>query len=412
MSPKKIIFFILITVFIGGAVNKHFSIPPIPFAYDEPDYVANSMLFSKFNWGFNTDSFVWSQRWAYDQPHLYHFLSAMFLESKYNQTIDVIINQNQLDQRYDYGGNNIIFGKIGDGKILSDPAITDYKRAYQTILVARDLSFYFYILSGIALISIIYFFCHPALAIPISIFYLNHYFYSISILAQADGLLILLTLTCTLLSLIYINSPKYRPATIVCLGISSGLALSTKLNGGIVLPISILCILTTFILEPKVSYLRFLSHILLLLFISVAIFYWLNPYLYSAPIQKAISLFQHRIDMASNSRQIFTDQTFPVEFGQKVITILKNLYNQTGQSNLFSLYFSISLSILSILTIFFLPIKKTITKPAKYFLLVSSTYSFFLILLYIPMDWPRYYYPAIIENILMTTSVIGIMIKS
>ena len=251
MKPKRVFFLITVLFFISGASIRNLLFAPIPFAYDEPDYVANSILKSEFNLGHDVDPVVWSQEWAYDQPHLYHYLTASFLEFRYQQPITIIINEDQLNQRYTYGSPSIIFGKTGDGKMISDLEIADYKKAYQVILVARELSFYFYLIGGIILISIVYFFCHPILAVLVAIFYLNPYFYNISVLAQADGLLILLILVNILLSLLYIKFSRHRLLIAVFLGVNCGLTLSTKLNGGITLISSILSIIFAFLSKRK-----------------------------------------------------------------------------------------------------------------------------------------------------------------
>jgi len=410
----KILFFLTLIFFVIIAINKYSSVS-VPFAYDEPDYVANSMLFSEFNFGINTNPLVWSQRWAYDQPHFYHFLCALFLELKYKQPINTTLNQNQLgpNQRYSYGNPNIVFSKIGDGKILSDPEITNYQKAFNTILTARELSFYFYLLSGIILISIIYFFCHPILAVPISIIYLNTYFFSTSILAQADGLLILLILINTLLSLIYIKLPEHRLIITILLGISCGLALSTKLNGGITLINPLLCILIVFFSKPKPNTIISLLHLTLITLMTVLVFVWLNPYLYPNPTQKTYEMFRYRIELTSNSKSFFpSNEILPAKPINKSITILKNLYYQTGQTPTFSLILSSLSSILSLSYLFLIFTEKISFKPTTLYLLVSTTCSFFLILFYIPMNWYRYYYPALIENILMIATVLNLVFFS
>ena len=408
----KVSFFLILTlVFVGGASKKYFFSPPIPFAYDEPDYVANSMLLDEFNWGIKTDPVFWSQRWAYDQPHLYHYLAGLFLESRYDKPIDVVLKENQLNQRFFYGSPSIVFGKDGDGKTMSDPEIDDYKLAYKVVLVARDLSFYFYLAGGLVLLSIVYFFCHPLLAVLVSIFYLNDYFYDVSILAQADGLLILLILVNILLSLVYIGFAKYRLLVALLMGVACGLALSTKLNGGLALISSMLSIITVFLYKRKTSSYANLLHLPVVIGLAFAFFYWLNPYLYSDPILKISEMFEYRIAMASNSMLIFPNERLPTGLVSKTVFILKNLYQQTGQAVIFSLILSLLSTIGSFLLLVLISIKKVFVKPSSLFLLASSTYSFFIILVYIPMDWGRYYYPAIIQNLLMTTSVINLMVR-
>jgi len=412
MKARFFFFLILILVFMGGAMKRHFFSQPIPFAYDEPDYVANSMLLSKFNFGINTDSFIWSQRWAYDQPHLYHFISALFLESKYQQPIDTILKENELNQRYNYGDPMVIFGKIGHGKVLSHPEISTYKKAYEVVLVTRELSFYFYIVSGIVLISIIYFFCHPFLGALISLFYLNDYFYNTSVLAQADGLLILLILINILLSLAYIKAPKYRLILAMFMGVSCGLALSTKLNGGLTLISSILCMFLVYFSEPKRTKLVVLFHLPAIIFMTIIVFYWLNPYFYSNPVRNILNMFLYRIDMGSSHKLMFSNETLPAEPITKIVTIFSNLYQQTGQTMVFSFIFSLLSTIGSFLLLFLIFIKKVFANLSTLFLLISSTILFFIILVYVPMNWSRYYYPAIIQNLLMAGSIVAIVIKN
>ena len=406
-----LLFLTLVLFFIRGAATKYLAISQIAFSYDEPDYVANSILFSEFHFGVSPNSSFWSQQWAYDQPHLYHFLCALFLESKYRKSITTILDQSQLNQRYAYGSPLIIFEKTGNNKIITDPDNASYQPAYQTILIARELSFFFYLASGLILLSIIFFFCHPILAIPVTFFYLHPYFFSISSLAQADGLLILLTLINTLLSLVYIKFPKQRFPLAILLGISCGLALSTKLNGGITLINSIICIWTVFSSKSKSTTITPPLYSILIILLTFIIFVWLNPYTYSNPIQKIFTMFQYRLDIGITSKLIHPDETIPPNFTHRILTVFENLYHQTNQTPLFSLILSSFSTIVSLLYIFLIFIKKIQIKPTTIFLLVSSTFSFYVVLVYIPMTWNRYYYPAIIANLFMTASVINISIN-
>lgn len=148
-------FAITVVVFIIFCFSfKEPLINNIPFEYDEPDYVANSILLDHFR-NYNRSDKYWTQVISYDQPHLYHFLCGIYLENIYHQPINIILKANGLITNPD--NPFLSFGKDGDGKFIGNPVIQKHYLAYDVISKARGLSFYFYILSGITFLSILYF---------------------------------------------------------------------------------------------------------------------------------------------------------------------------------------------------------------------------------------------------------------
>ncbi len=164
--------------------------------------------------------------------------------------------------------------------------------------------------------------------------------------------------------------------------------------------------------EPKRTKLIVLFHLPAIIFMTIIVFYWLNPYFYSNPVQNILNMFRYRIDMGSSHKLMFPNETLPAEPITKIVAIFSNLYQQIGQAMPFSLIFSLLSTIGSFLLLFLIFIKKVSANLSTLFLLINSTILFFIILVYVPMDWSRYYYPAIIQNLLMASSIVAIVIKN
>jgi len=315
--------------YIFSKINK------VPFAYDEPDYVSNAFLLGYLD---KPSHPIWQNQIAIDQPHLYHYLCGIFLQITNHQPIITIIKENQLFS-LDYPTNHLF--TIGNDQLLSQiPSV--YQPAFKLVLQARQLSFIFYILSSIILIIILSYlgikpFFYPLLLIIIDIFV-----FPIAILSQADGLLILLLLTHTLFSVIYLSKPYQRYWLLPLIGIVCGLATSTKLNGVLTLFSSFLLIIHTTNLRLRLQIIIKFFIILMVCFIT---FIFFNPYLFLSPWQNSINMFLYRFGNGQYATTLFPAQTFSPNM------ILK-FYQYF--SNTFSPPFSLLISLIICLVIIFL----------------------------------------------------------
>jgi hypothetical protein len=366
-----------------------------PFSYDEPDYVANSILLDHFR-HFQKKDVYWTSQLSYDQPHLYHYIVGLFLENYYQQPIHTILEKNTLT--YPPEQNFIDFGKTGHGLLLNDTNLIPYYRAYTIILSARILSFYFYLLSGILIIFIFYLLNIMFLSPAIILFLFSPYVFSTSVLAQADGLLLLFISISINLSILYIKYPKYNLFITFFMGITCALALSTKLNGAIPLITSLLTIIISITSSKDLT--KHLFHFLILILITISIFILLNPYLYNHPFGGIIHMFQYRFDVGKLHSLISPNQTFSQNIIIKFFQFSQQLYALIGLSKLQSfviVIYSLLISVTIILT--HLLQKKIIVSKPHLLIISNSLLTIITIFIFIPMNWARYYLPALTANI-------------
>lgn len=401
-SPNKFHFYVFIAIeilFIIVCISvKKPQIITIPFARDEPDYVANSILLDHFR-HYNSGDIYWNQTIAYDQPHLYHYLSGIFLENFYHQPIDLTLKKSDLINKPEHP--YIEYGVTGMNKLLTNPAIRSYQSAYQVILSARTLSFYFYLLSGIIFIFIFYLLNIVGFSLLFLLIYLSPFAFSISIYAQADGLLMLTFALCTLLSILYLKIPKKHLLMAVLIGINCGLSLSTKLNGGITIITGILCVLSSYDYGKKHQLKRCLKDIVILSVLVTTVFIILNPYLYHHTFQNIAQMFQFRIGQSETFRTVFPEQSFSQNYFTKFISFSKLLYTYTKLSPSLSALLVLSTLITSLALVGSYLLDKIRLPKTQFFILLNSLSTLIFIFIYIPMNWNRYFLPALIEDIIL-----------
>ncbi len=396
------IIFLVLCIFVKKPL-----ITTTPFEYDEPDYVANSILLSHFR-QYHPDDIYWSQIIAYDQPHLYHYLCGLFLENTYHQPIDQILKNNDL---FNSPGNPFLgIGKKVDGKSLDDPFIQTHEKAFRVILSARTLSFIFYFLTGTILISIFYCLKIIGFSPLLLVILLSPYVFSTSIYAISDGLLLLTISLSTLLSILYLRYPKKHFLFIVLLGISCGLALSTKLNGGLTIFTGLLAIIVSIKSSKNIK-----IHILdtfILLTTSLSVFIFLNPFLYINTFQNIIHIFQYRMYVGDINSVMLPEEALPGSYLNKFIFFSKRIYSIVGLSPTTSFLLIIFSIFASLYIICFYAFNRinSLHRP-KLNLLLSSLLTFTIVFLYIPMDWQRYYLPALISNVFLLALDLYFLIK-
>ncbi len=372
-------FFIFLISFIFITFKKYPLIKTINYNQDEIDYVGNSFLLKHYSLR-NINQDIWNNVWAYDQPHLYHYLIGLVIENKFNQPLLEILRQNNFHLRYpgihqymviwnnDYTGN--FFG-------TSDPT-------YHLITYLRQPSFCFYIV-GMLLISLTSYviFQKTGLLLSLIFYLLNDSFANTLIPATSDALLFLLFNLSFLLWSTYLKHKTFKASTIFFIqSIISGLALSTKLNGGILIILSLFFIIY---LVNKSKIKIFLVSIV----IPIIIFEISNPYILLKPFTNLINMIQWRFYVNYGLSQANTNDVIPNIF------LLDRIYLNSGYTfctNHFSL-----ISILLVTIIFILNTKFIIETNYQYHkekLLIPMFFLFELICLsYISIAWPRYYTP-------------------
>lgn len=393
-NKHKLFFVLSIIIFIFFGIVAKPTIHAIPFSYDEPDYVANSILLKYFT-SSKPVSDIWTKRIAYDQPHLYHYLCGLYLQQKYHQPIDQILTSNTLvtDPENPY----IEFNENGHGKTITDSYIQNLYKPYHLISSARTLSYYFFLITGIIFISIFYLIKLPFLGIIFSLLFLSDYIFSVSILAQSDGLLLMMISLTILMSLVYLNYPKKHLLTISLLAIICGLSISTKLNGFISTFSAFLCLDISYKKRKNMSI--YLQDFIFLVSIAFLTFVILNPYFYSNTFENINQMFNFRFYEGYTSILNRPQESFSHNIIIKLIQFSQNLYTFLGLSTTKSFTLTLFSLLSSVYILFLYFLNKIKITHLQLFVLLNSLLIFFLVFYYIPMNWARYYLPALIANI-------------
>lgn len=403
---------VLITLFIVvSVVFIRPQLKQIPFSWDEPDYVANTELLAYFNYP-QVFSPIWQKKWAYDQPHLYHFLCGLYFKMQNHQSLISLLSNHKLGLKFregqDFGNSSISFNSQLNNHLIGDTDIAEYLPATNLIIQARSLSFIFYLATGVIFIYLLYGYTHPLFGPLLGLAFLfNHFVFSTLLYAQADGLLVLLLILGIIFSLKLINSPRQHLAWEIVLGIVCGLALSTKLNGGISLIIALVAeIFYYFKYRPNSHSSRLLplfKSVAIITFTTYVVFLLLNPFLYPQPIQNTAFMFSYRYYLGFNQKLppnvVFASQLLPHFSWAKILIFSQNIFSLLGSTQLVS----VLLSVLTIISPSILIWTNSHKKQPDYSVLALSV----LILIglatvwvYIPYNWSRYYLPAQIFSFL------------
>lgn len=395
-EKNKILFlFITLAIFIYISILKYPKINSIPFAYDEADYVSNSILLTKLK---NQNDPIWQERVAYDQPHFYHYLCGIYLQHHFNKSIDDILKENMLDKTYKDGGI-IKFTSVGGNKQLNSPEVKPFVKAYSLVLQSRKLSFYFYCLTGLILIIFLYFFSNNIPNYLLVILFLsNDFIFKNLIYAQADGLLIFSLSLIVLLNLLYIKFPKIQEYIILPIALISGLSLSTKINGLMSLIFSLITI-NLFLNKKQTN--QKIIHSLLLLATTFFTFIILNPFLYNHTYDNIVSMLQYRI----NFYHFVSPDIFSKNLIIKYFQFSKLIYGYIGLTPTLSTIISSILTVAPIISSYFILNKKCVSNKTTFFLMFTSTIISILIIFYIPANWERYFIPAMLFNLFTLLSI-------
>lgn len=360
----------LLALLLGLLFHKTFpGLYSVNFNEDEPDYVGNSFLWSDYK-NFNFSAEIWQQPWAFDQPHLFHFLTGIFLEKYYRQDINSLLGANGFNDRLQPGSYRIAWARNYTGEVLGT---TDFR--YRIIFTARYLSLFFFITAYLFIFLIAEkLFGHIGLLISFAFLYFDPQFISQLIPATSDSLQFLLF---SLFFWLLLSKPS-----VLALSLVTGLSLSTKLNG-----IILLFILNYYIFarhSKKIVKLFLQSNSIVLI-----IFYILNPYLWLSPVQNILEIFLHRF----YNNQLFaqTSAALPNHFYlDKAFDYFRHLFSQNYAT------FSLVISLFLILSLIYVYLKK-----ASDIFLNSCLILQLMTLQNITVNWPRYYLIPRIIGVLM-----------
>lgn len=371
MVKKEYWFYIIFfLIFAAISYQKFALVKSINYNQDEIDYVGNSLLLSEYK--LNLSPQKWSLPWAYDQPHLYHYLVGLFISQPTLESLG--FNQRYPGhQQYMVSWNTKYFGNYF--------GTTDQR--YQLITKARYLSFSIYIICFILISAISHIsYRKTGLFFSILLFYFNKHIDSTLITAVSDGLLILFILLSLLGWLVHFNLKRSSiPKQIFFQSIVAGLAISTKLNGAI-----LLIILNIIVLYNYKNNLRYLIHANAIPFLIFAI---LNPYIWLNPISNTLKMFDYRVATNINSSLYFQSNSPPNNYlYDKIFYNAERLFN-IDYPSILSTLFTFAVIIISIIIIK----QKNSRHAVNNNLLLISVIWIAIPLIYISVYWERYFVP-------------------
>ncbi len=360
--------FLILSVFLFSyiAFTKIPLIKSLNYNQDEIDYTGNAILWSEYKFNYNQG--VWSLPWAYDQPHLYHYVVGFF----FNREKLIALGYN------DRFNDNLQFMVKWNQECLGN-FYTNQEPRCLIISKIRNITFIFYILCFIFIAHISYkIFGKLGILCSLLLFNFNHNIDYNLVTAVSDSLLLLLILIS--ISLLLTSGSNQ----LVTQAIISGLALSTKINGGI-----LLAVLNIYLFTQK-SLPKF-KIILLINIIPWLIFIILNPYLWQNTFNNLYNIISYRFivnyEFASTSLQKGPKNNYIFD---KIYYNSQRILSFDNPSNLSALIYLACL-VLTIYTLFSLNNKLSILHQNS--LMIFTTIQL-ITLSYITVHWGRYFIPA------------------
>jgi hypothetical protein len=257
-----------------------------------------------------------------------------------------------------------------------------------------------------------------SLAAVVSVFYsFNILFILTGLKAHSEALFIFLFNLSLFLMFTYFNKSR-NFFHLIFFSIVTGLCMSTKLNGIMLSAVFIIVNFGIFIFFEKRKQIE--KRILetgVVIILSLIVFSFFNPFVYSNPIQKTLYMFRFRNETVNFQTQIFPDSYLnsPISRMQRVYENFFTSKNSLKFNNF--IYFNPIGKHPHLFFGFFLlgiifEIKQVLIGNKRSFIFLLSFLLFFLITLnYLSLDWDRYYIHLVFFIILYEYLGLIILIK-
>lgn len=373
-----IIFLLLSTIaFFLISVNKQKLIKETPYNQDEIDYVANSFLLSHYSLN-QIDSTIWDQEWAYDQPHLYHYLVGYYLQNKYKQPAENILKQYHFDLRQASPNNySVVWNTSFNSR--------DFINSHHLIDQLRIINFWIYVLSFFIICLTSYVISgRMGIVLSLILYHFTNVFTTTLIPATSDALLFFFINLFLFVCSVQLRYKLIKNTFVLFLTLStvSGLAFSTKINGGVLIMIS--CYLSLF----NTRNIDKIKNLLLSVIVPTFMFFITNPYLLIKPIDNFVYMIWWRFCVNQNFWVWkMPDSISPSPIVRFVVNSGHVFSN--GDFSIFSLIF--------VCFIFYYNIRyilKTNSGELDKKLLIPIVFLIEVVCFsYISTTWPRYYTP-------------------
>lgn len=188
------------------------------------------------------------------------------------------------------------------------------------------------------------------------------------------------------------------------IGINAALAAGTKLNGAMALIIYDLLIFLALIFLLKTNKRKdkqlwvLINGCLISMLTALAFFILLNPYLYKNPFLRPIKMFNHRV-VVSQWQQTIQPENALLTFSDKIKAVFKQTLTKEGEWNNFNVAFLdlifFGSGIIWLGRIAFKKFVKDKNISPQGIVLAWVLLTFLSVILYIPLNWARYYLPII-----------------
>lgn len=411
----------------------------VPISYwDEVGWTGRGYFFDLFIRG-DFENILWKSSRAYDQPKLTEYVIGAWLYPTYLKfktgstkptTYMEFMMKNGLYEFEDSYVDTYAAYSHDFRKIEYDPEMSgsvdqwvakygiDILKPLTLILSVRSLNI---ILLTLAVVCV-YFLILPfggtwfALAVTLAYGY-NNLIVETGVMAQSEALFLLCFNTALLCMSTYFQK-KHRLMYLLLFSVSTGLCISTKYNGGMLL--LIFAGLNVIYLKRKIFGMR---HILLTatpFIISFVMFILLNPFTYSSPLANTHFMLNSRVEIASHQNSWNTDRSLPTFVG-RAKRIIYHFYspNQIGLYNstkFFQHFTYTSLYSFLVMVLCGIGIADAIARARqKQFSAVMLLWSFVMVFtlmcMYVLLDIYRYYIPIVLFILVFQTSGLIVAIR-
>jgi len=396
--------------------------------WDEICWVGKSYHFDLFVNG-DFDNPLWEHPNSYDQPKLGELFFGMALYPQYliakaeeggdYDYIKFLIDRNIYyfadgdPSKPDYGGyiasrsdyTPLNKGEWGSAETLIENYGAGIQKTIDLIYSARAANSLLAALAVVVVYSLSLLLLNKSQALMVTLLFgLNHFFIETSLMAHSEALFYLLFIYGLFLLIKAINKKELKIRDILAFSVVSGLSISTKLNGAVLLIILNLYLgylaIAFFIVTKKIN-LKLLKIAIVGNLLALIVFVLTNPFVFRDPLRRTYSMFRYR-QLEALDQQIGFPKDALLTFPARIISIF-DAYLLHGKE--FSYPFSqpvfISTSqyfaVINTLIIIFGFVNLIVLRAKKDLIFISF---FFIVLtsmgFYLLLAWPRYYAPLLI----------------
>ena len=424
-------FFIPLILFLTLVLNyqKYQSVMTISY-YDEITWVGRSYFFDFF-YNKDFDNRIWKSIEAYDQPNLTYYVYGAWLYPQYldekrkvPQTYDYTqflidrglyeVDESYLDKYAEYKMNSTVrrFDESQDG--TPEEWVSKYgPESLKTVNLIQDARSINVLLLALSVVVLYYLFLRYKglmFALLFSVLYgLNILIIDVSLKAHSEAVFLFM-FNCAFASMIYYFKQR-KLIYLVAFYVLSGLALSTKLNGIILIPTFLLIdslLLIFFLIDnPSLTknaknkiktFLRNLSLVVL----PFAVFVIFNPFLHKNTIKNIELMYSWRASVAAGQAKYNLDtkikdskELFTKVFDNFYFSNSYHYYNGIkGVEKLTDLSAYNYLLFLMAIVGLIHQLKKSAQRSVFSFtIIISFVVCFMFIAIYLRLNWPRYFAP-------------------